>query len=69
MLQIGKVHLRSAVVEHVNQLVADHRRRHLLGVDAVLADDNLVLQGVVAARHLLGAVLADDVPAEVQFAG
>ena len=69
MLQIGKVHLGAAVVEHVNQLVADHRRGHLLGVDAVLADDNLVLQGVVAAGHLLGAVLADDVPAEVQFAG
>lgn len=49
-------------------LVAKDSLRHLFSINPILADDNLVVDGVVAAGYLFRAVFADDVPVEVDFA-
>lgn len=47
MFQIGEIHLGSAIVEHVNQFVANHCLRHFLRVNPVLADDYLIVGRIV----------------------
>lgn len=68
MLDVFKVQIVVAVVEHVDHLVRQHALHHALAARNVLAHDDLIQFGIVATadRHI--AHLARDVPPDVDGA-